>query len=70
MYIISIFEVNKEGVKTPVRIVAPTSFNIELKGKFINFFDEENKCYQTEHFDKVHICTENQAIILYRYIKE
>ena len=70
MYLITIFEGKDVENCTPVRVVLPSTFNIELKEKFINIFDEENRRYQTEHFDKADIRSENKVIILYRFTKE
>lgn len=70
MYLIYIFEGKDKKECTPIRIVAPTSFNIELKGLYINFFDEEAHSYQTEYFDSIDVLTERKTILLYRFTKE
>ena len=70
MYLIYIFEGKDKKNSQPIRIVAPTSFNIELKDLHINFFDEEVRAYQTEHFDSIDVLTERKTILLYRFTKE
>lgn len=70
MYLIYIFEGKDKKNSQPIRIVAPTSFNIELKDLQINFFDEEARAYQTEHFDSIDVLTERKCILLYRFTKE
>ena len=70
MYLIYIFEGKDKKNSKPVRIICTTSFNIELKDLFINVFDEENKKYQTEHFNSIDVLTDRNSIILYRFTEE
>ena len=70
MYLIYIFERKDKKNSQPIRIIAPTSFNIELKDLYINVFDEEARAYQTEHFDSIDVITKRKCILLYRFIKE
>ena len=70
MYLIRFFEGKDKKSCKLVRITVPTSFNIELKEKFINIFDEESKAYNTEHFDTIDVITEKKVICIYRFIEE